>query len=146
MRPAARVGNPFTGWYLFATDERTAADTIVAGVGYGSAGAIPPVRPGRTVALSASLGPVAGPPVPWFTILRPARPIGGQVLVARVRCAVRCRVWLTVEGRRYGYSASPRVRGTALVGVRRGRLTRGPLLAWVHIDDGPTVAAHTRLP
>lgn len=57
------VSNSFTGWYLFAFDERFAHDTAFAEPGYGSPSAVPPLQAGATVARSAPLGPVIGPAI-----------------------------------------------------------------------------------
>lgn len=47
------VGAWFTGWYLFAFDQRLPHDILFAEPGYGSAAAVPPVKAGQTVARSA---------------------------------------------------------------------------------------------
>jgi hypothetical protein len=52
------VGRRFIGWYLFAFDQRFAADTIFASPGHGLPAAVPALKLGATVARSAPLGPV----------------------------------------------------------------------------------------
>jgi hypothetical protein len=53
-----RVARRFIGWYLFAFDQRFAADTVFDDPAYGSPGAVPPLKVGRTVARSEPAGPV----------------------------------------------------------------------------------------
>lgn len=57
-RRSVRIPMRFTGWYLFAFDQRFAADTAFAGVAYSSPEAIPPLKVGATVARSLPYGPV----------------------------------------------------------------------------------------
>jgi hypothetical protein len=62
--PAARTGSSvriarrFRGWYLFAFDQRFAADTAFATPGYSSPYSVPPLTAGPTVARSRAYGPV----------------------------------------------------------------------------------------
>jgi hypothetical protein len=142
----ARVGTPFSGWYLFATDQRSARDTFFAGVGYAYAGAVPPPRRARAVVRSAAMGPVTGPPAPTVMILHPARVSGGRAFVARVHCTVSCRAFVVVTGTRAGDSSRQVITGTREVGVRRARVNAGPLSVLLHVDDGPLIRAATRLP
>jgi hypothetical protein len=62
-RPAV-VGAWFTGWYLFAFDQREGPDLAIAEPGEPHPSAIPPVKPGPTVAHSMPGGPIIGPPDP----------------------------------------------------------------------------------
>jgi hypothetical protein len=57
-RRPVTVRRRFVGWYLFAFDQRLAADTIFSSPAYGLPAAVPPLRTGPTVARSAPLGPV----------------------------------------------------------------------------------------
>ncbi len=141
-----RVDDWFTGWYLFAFDQREAADTAFAEPGYSRAAAIPPVRVDATVSRSAPAGPIAGPARPVVHVLRHAVRRDGRVLVARVRCAVRCRVRVEVAGLRRLATAASEVVGSRLVGVpsRRG-LGSGRTAVSVSVGAGPTVEGHTRL-
>jgi hypothetical protein len=71
-RRAPVVGMRFTGWYLFAFDQRFAADTAFAAPAYRTPASVPPLKAGATVARSAPRGPVVGPPVPGVSTARPA--------------------------------------------------------------------------
>ncbi|MGH2870861.1 MAG: hypothetical protein ACRDL5_00150 [Solirubrobacteraceae bacterium] len=57
-----RIGAWFTGWYLFAIDQRFTADEAYARPAYGSAAVVAPVTLDATAVRSAPLGPVIGPP------------------------------------------------------------------------------------
>ena len=111
------VGAWFTGWYLFAIDQRLAHDTAFALPGYSSPAAIPPVKLGATAVHSAPLGPVIGPVAPKVSILRDAVLRGRRVLVARVRCSVRCRVWLQVDDNHTSSDARVALTGSRLLGI-----------------------------
>jgi hypothetical protein len=142
------VDNWFTGWYLFAFDQRDAVPLLIAQPGYGTPSVIPTVKVGATAARSAPLGPVTGPPPPRVSILRTAILARGDVLVARVRCAVRCRVSVSVDDRRTGSFARvtlTRRSGSALVGVARRQLRRGRLDVIVQVGAGPQLTARSRL-
>jgi hypothetical protein len=138
------VGSWFTGWYLFATDQRFAHGTAFALPGYITAAAVPPVKLGATAAHSAPVGPVAGPPAPKVSILRHAILRRRRVLIARLRCSVRCRVWLEVNDNRTGSAAHMAITGSARVGVPLRRLRRGPLNVQLHVDDGPLVHGNSQ--
>jgi hypothetical protein len=56
----AVIQRSIEGWYLFALDVRTPADSACSGVGYGAESAIPVWPVGHTVARSAPRGPVIG--------------------------------------------------------------------------------------
>jgi hypothetical protein len=139
------VGAWFTGWYLFAIDQRFANDTAFALPGYVSPAAVPPVKLGATAARSAALGPVIGPPAPKVMILRDAILRHGQVLVARVRCSVRCRVWLQVDDNHAGSSAHVKLIGSHLVGIPRRQLRDGPLNVQIYVDSGPLAHGTSQL-
>jgi hypothetical protein len=140
------VGEWFTGWYLFAFDQRFAKDTAFAEPGYLTAAAIPPVIASTTVARSAPVGPIIGPTPPNVRILRNASTAAGKVLVARIRCYVPCHVFLQVLDNHTGSSARVTLTGSALVGVPRKRLRRGPLHVTLYVDTGPFVNGNTHLP
>lgn len=139
------VGAWFTGWYLFAIDQRFAYDTAFAAPGYVTPAAIPPVKLGATAARSAPLGPVIGPPAPRVLILRDAVLRGGRVLVARVRCSVRCRVWLQVDDNHTSSDAHVALTGSRLLGIPRRQLRDGPLNVQINVGTGPLVHGKARL-
>jgi hypothetical protein len=139
------VGAWFTGWYLFAIDQRFAHDTAFAQPGYGSPAAVPPVKLGATAAHSAPLGPVIGPKPPKVLILRDAILRGGRVLVARLRCSVRCRAFLQVDDNHTGSDAHVSPIGSRLVGIPRKQLRRGSLNVQIYVDTGPLVHGKTQL-
>lgn len=87
----ARIGNWYTGWYLFALDAHLANNTSGL-VGYSSPAAIPPSPTNATVIRSEPYGPVTGPPAPRVRLLPDAQVHGNQVAVASVRCAVSCHL------------------------------------------------------
>ena len=113
------VGAWFTGWYLFAFDQRFAHDTAFGLPGYGSPAAVPVVKAGATVARSVPLGPVIGPRAPKVSILHDAILRDGRVLVASVRCSVRCHVWLQVDDNHTSSGARVTPTGSGLVGIPR---------------------------
>jgi hypothetical protein len=139
------IGSWFTGWYLFAFDQRFAHDTAFAEPGYGAAAAVPPVTAGQTAASSAPLGPVIGPAPPEVTILHRAIVQAGRVLPVRIRCSVRCRIFLEVFDKRTGAQANVTLIGSALIGVPRKQLRRGPLHIVLYVDDGPLVSGRCYL-
>lgn len=53
-----RVARRFVGWYLFAFDQRFAADTVFDLVAYGNPGSIASLKVGPTVARSEPAGPI----------------------------------------------------------------------------------------
>lgn len=139
------VGSWFTGWYLFAVDQRFAHDTAFALPGYIIPAAVPPVKLGATAAHSAGLGPVVGPQAPKISILRHAILRRHRVLVARLRCSVPCRAWLQVNDDRTGSAAHVEITGSARVGVPLRHLRRGPLTVQLYVDDGPLVNGSSQL-
>ncbi len=139
------VGAWFTGWYLFAFDQRFAHDTAFALPGYESPATVPVVKGGATVARSTPLGPVIGPRAPKVSILHDAILRDGRVLVARVRCSVRCHVWLQVDDNHTGSEARETLTGSRLVGIPRQQLRDGPLNIQVYVDTGPLVRGKSQL-
>lgn len=143
-RPVA-IGAWFSGWQLFAFDQRFAWDTAFALPGYGAPAGIPPVRLAATVARSAPLGPIVGPPPPRVQILPRASVRRGLVQVARIRCSATCIVRLTVDDRHTSSSSRTRLRGRGVVGVPRRALRFGPLDILVQVGSGPLITAHRKL-
>ena len=135
----------FTGWYLFAIDGRFAYDTSFAESGYRNAATAPPVRLGATAAHSAPFGPVIGPPAPKVSILRDGILRRGRVLVARVRCSVRCQAFLQVSDNDMSSDAHVTLTGSRLVGVPRRQLRRGSLNVEINVGAGPLVHGKMRL-
>ena len=139
------VGAWFTGWYLFAFDQRFAYDTAFGLPGYGSPAVVPVVKAGATVARSVPLGPVIGPRAPQVSILHDAILRDERVLVARVRCSVRCHVWLQVDDNHTGSGARVTLTGSGLVGIPRQQLRDGPLNIQIYVDTGPLVRGKSQL-
>jgi len=143
----ARVGNWYTGWYLFALDARLGNPLSLA-VGYASAAAIKPWPTIKTIARSRPYGPVTGPPAPKVTILSRARVYGRHIRVATVYCAVSCRVATSVETRhpnredRIGWTTSELVTGTKPIEVS-GTLPAGRASVTVQVGNGPYVKGHS---
>jgi hypothetical protein len=140
-----KVGNWYTGWYLFAVDARLAADDACAGTGYFSNADLPLWSLGVTVQRSVAAGRVTGPPPPRVAILRRAQIHGNRVLVARVSCVARCDVVLTADGARTGSSGHRSLVGTALVGVARVGLMPGRLHVTAHVAGSPAILGISRL-
>lgn len=143
-RPVA-IGAWFTGWVLFAFDQRFAWDTAFALPGYGTPAGIPPVRLAATVARSAPLGPIIGPPAPRVQILPRASVRRGLAQIARVRCSATCIVKLTVDDRHTSSSSRTALRGQRVVGVPRRDLRFGRLDILVQVGSGPLITAHRKL-
>ncbi|MGH2858371.1 MAG: hypothetical protein ACRDMJ_12925, partial [Solirubrobacteraceae bacterium] len=141
---APPIGAWFTGWYLFAIDQRFTADEAFALPGYGSPAAVPPVKLDAVAVRSAPLGPVAGPQAPWVSFLRHALVRDGRVLVAWVRCSVRCTVSVSASDRMSGSSGRTTFTGTKLVGVAR-RVLGGRLTVSLQVGDGPMLSGHSRM-
>jgi hypothetical protein len=140
-----RVGNWYTGWYLFAFDARLPADNACAGTGYFSNADLPTWKLGVTVQRSVASVRVAGPPPPRVAILSHAQIHGDRVLVARVTCSARCDVSLTADGARTGSSGHRSLLGTATVGVARAGLMPGKLRVTVHAGGSPAIVGVSRL-
>jgi hypothetical protein len=144
IRPnRARIGNWYTGWYVFALDAHRGTDLSEL-VGYGSPAAIPPWPTNATVARSTAYGPVTGPPAPRVRFAPDAQAHGKHVVVASVRCAVSCHVWITVSrvgrhfasGERVAWYANTVITGSAMIGVQ-GSIPPGPLAVMINVGDGP---------
>ncbi len=89
---------------------------------------------------------MSGPPPPTVSILHRAILRTGEVLVARVKCAVRCTVSISVDDRSTGSSARVEVTKSALVGVRRQQLRRARLDVYLQVGAGPGITGRSRLP
>jgi hypothetical protein len=147
----ARIGNWYTGWYLFALDAHLG--TGISGlVGYGSPAAIPPWPINHIVARSKPLGPVTGPPAPQVSVLPRARVLGRHVVVASVRCAVSCHAWVAVSllrkhlstGERVGWTANTVIDGSEPIGVW-GAIPTGRVAVAINVGDGPYVQGHSMI-
>jgi hypothetical protein len=149
---AAVIGPWFTGWYVFALDARVPSEIACALPGYASEAATPLWKPGATVARSPALR-VAGPPAPTVRIFPTAVVQGNHVLVASVRCSVRCHVWISVDltgnhlasGERTGWSANKIVTGRTRLGVW-GSIPAGRVIVTINIGNGPYVHGYTDMP
>jgi hypothetical protein len=137
----AVVGLRYVGWYVFAFEARYARQTAFPAIGYGSADAVPPLKPGQTVARSAALGPVENPDGVTVKILRRAQRIRGGVAVARVHCPERCRVVVGAPGD----TRATTIEGTALVGPRQVEVKPGLHDVRVTIDGGLAAVGRSRL-
>lgn len=139
----ARVGNWYTGWYLFALDAHL-ANTLSGAVGYASPAAIPPWPANATVIRSKPFGPVPGPPAPHVRFFPDAQVRGNHVVVASARCAVSCHVWITVSltrkhfisGERVAWSANTVIKHSATIGVW-GSIPRGRVAVTINVGNGP---------
>jgi len=149
---AAVIGTWFTGWYVFALDARVPSEVACALPGYGSEAAIPLWKRAATVARSAPLR-VTGPPAPTVRIFRTAVAQGSHVLVASVRCATACHVWISVgltgkhlvSGQRAIWSANKIISGTSKLGVW-GSIPAGRVAVTINIGDGPYLHGNTEMP
>jgi hypothetical protein len=144
-RRPVRVDGWFSGWYLFAFDQRFAHAILCGEPGYGSAAAIPPVKLSGTVARSLPTGRIKGPPAPTASILGLATLRAGTVRVAKVRCVVSCSVRLWVDDRHTASTARVRVVGPAYVGVPRHELRLGRLDVSLQVGAGPIINGHSEL-
>lgn len=143
----ARVGNWYTGWYLFGLDAHLSAG-LSFGVGYSSPAAIKPWPTNDLIVRSRPYGPVAGPPAPKVAFLPRARAHGSQQLVATIRCVVRCPVAVSVRlkhpiaGQRSVWAARQVVKGIRPVGVSGG-LPAGPVIVSIRVGNGPYVTGRS---
>lgn len=143
-----KVGYALSGWYVFALDARM-GPSVDGLVGISSPAALPVWHTSAIVVRSAPYGPVVGPPGPQVQIFRRANVIGRHVVVAAVRCAVRCHVWVTVmltgnhfaSGQRVAWSANKLVEGSAKIGVW-GLIRRGRVAVQINVGDGPDLHGH----
>ena len=148
----ARVGNWYTGWYLFALDARLGNPTSLI-VGYASAAAIKPWPTIKTIARSRPYGPVTGPPAPKVIFLSRAQATDGHVPVATIRCAVSCLAQVSVSlkhavaNKQGMWTAREVIKGTKTIAVsetlpsgqRSGSLPSGRVEVTVQVGDGPYV-------
>lgn len=143
----ARVGNWYTGWYLFALDAHL-SDNVHDAVGYESPAAIPPWPRNGIIVHSRPYGPVIGPQRPKIDFLSRAQMHGGRVLVATVQCAVSCPVAVSVilrhaeADQRNQWSAHQVIKGTGAVRVS-GPLPPGQVNVTVQVGNGPAVTGHS---
>jgi hypothetical protein len=143
----ARVGNWYTGWYLFALDARFGNPTSLI-IGYASPAAIKPWPISATVIRSRPYGPVTGPPAPRVLILRRARVLGRRLVVAIIHCAASCRATTALQTmhpnrkNRIGWTMTEQFKGIRTVGVR-GALPAGRAAVSVQVGNGPYVKGHT---
>lgn len=140
-----RIGQWFTGWYIFAFDQLEAGDTAYAGVGYGNAASMPIDRPGPTVSHSAAHGPIRGPQPPALRIRTHLTARHGRIQIATVRCRLRCHVTAEAEGKAAGSTAQTSLVGHATVSVPLDHLTPGPVKLTLYVGDGPAVHHTSRL-
>ena len=104
---------------------------------------------GPLAAVSAPAGPVAAPPTtttiveqgPIVTLRRRAVRRGGRVTVARLFCAARCAVKLSVSDGRRTLRRTLQVRGSVPLSILRGKRLRAGLLRVRVTVDGRQVAA-----
>jgi hypothetical protein len=151
QRPGrARVGNWYTGWYLFALDARL-GNTISLLVGYPSPQAVPPWPKNATVARSDPVGPITGPPAPRIRFLSRARVHGRHVVVAAARCAVPCHVSTTVyrtklvANQTTGWYGRQEVTGTASIDVT-GKIPPGRHTVEIDINGAPSLRSRIVVP
>ena len=152
----ARVGNWYTGWYLFALAAHL-SNGLNGDVGFSSASAIAPWPTNRIVVRSRPYGPVAGPPPPKIYFLPNARVRSKHVLVATLHCAVPCPTDLTVSlkhplvNKQGVWSAHDVIKGTATIGVTdtlpsgqvSGTLPTGVVHVTVQVGNGPYVTGRS---
>jgi hypothetical protein len=139
------LGSAITGRYLFAFDQRYSPDAAFAGVGYLNPASVPVVHAGATVARSVALGPVIGPPRPTVTIIRTARPHGGQVPITRIRCTTPCRVLATASSTHHVNTVRRTVHGTSLVTVPWQASYGNRLEIQLFVGDGPRIEGTTHV-
>jgi hypothetical protein len=146
----ARVGNWYSGWYLFALDAHL-NNSLNGAVGYSSAAAIAPWPTNRIVVRSRPYGPVTGPPPPKVLILPRARIHGRHVQVATIHCATACRVVTSVQTKhpnrqnRIEWTTRVLVNGTNTVEVS-GPIPAGRASVTIQVGNGPYVKDHSLIP
>jgi hypothetical protein len=152
----ARVGNWYTGWYLFALDAHFGNPTSLI-IGYSSPAAIKPWPKNATIARSAPYGPVTGPPAPKVDFLSTGRRQGRHVFVATVHCAVSCSIEVSVTVKHPGadgqstWTAHEVITGTRTIGVSdtlplgqvSGTLPSGRVTVTVQVGNGPYVTGRS---
>jgi hypothetical protein len=134
-----RLGGWFTGWFLFALDDRSPRDEACAGTGYTTNADLPIWKLGPTIVRSGPLGTIAGPPRPQVTFLTHTLVREDTLLVASVNCRTRCTVKLSITDAKSGTGISGELtaRGRTDVGLKPGPIQPGELLVSMHIDDSP---------
>jgi len=151
-RSTRRAIDPrWSGYHLFAFDERFARDTVATDIAYLRPEAIPPAFVGATIARSAPLGPVRGPKLRLRK--HPLLRRDDRLLVGRATCPHGCRVGVTVYDGERMRRVRLRVRGTRdlavphAAGLRleraiavRVRIGRAPLVH-VAVEPHQVVAA-----
>jgi hypothetical protein len=145
------IGYALSGRYLFSLDARMGPG-VDGLVGLSSPAALPVWHTSAIVVRSAPYGPVTGPPGPRVEMLRRAQVIGRHVIVASVRCAVRCHAWVTVgltghyfaSGEQVAWSANRFVEGTARIGVW-GHIRPGRVIVQINVGDGPYLHGHSKI-
>ena len=95
-------------------------------MGYANAASIPVLPMSPTVSRSRPIGPVAGPPRPRVSILRPATVRAGRIVLARVHCSVPCHITLQVIGGREDVLTRSHVTGHGVISVARPPAPDGP--------------------
>jgi hypothetical protein len=144
LRPAVRVPSWATGWYLFATDERFAADTVFPAVGYRSPGSVPPPTLSQVVAFSAPGARVTGLPAPRVRLRKRVTVRHRRTVIGEVRYARACRVHVTLFGRKVGQSADLRLPHGGPIAVRLRQPLGSVIRVSVSVDDGPPVSGRLR--
>jgi hypothetical protein len=86
-----RLGGWFTGWFLFALDDRSPRDEACAGTGYTTNADLPVWKLGPTIVRSGPLGTIAGPARPQVTFLTHTLVRGRTLLVASLNCGRAAR-------------------------------------------------------
>jgi hypothetical protein len=139
-RLAARPDPRWSGYWLFALDERYPRNTAFPAILIAWPNSFPPTPPGPTVARSAPLGPVAGPALRLRA--HPLLQRDGRLLIGRATCARRCRVAVHVLTGRRSARASFAVRDTRALTVPAAglRLARGAIVR-VRIAGTPLAQA-----
>ncbi len=80
-----------------------------------------------------------------MSILHNAILSDGRVLVARVRCSIRCHVWLQVDDNHTSSEARVALTGSGLIGIPRQQLPDGPLKVQIYVDTSPLVRGKAQL-
>lgn len=136
------------GWYVYAIEYRSARDRDPMGP---LASPLPPgpaplPAASALLAVSEPAGPVAAPQTiaeqgPIVTLRRSAVRRGARVTVARLFCAARCAVKLSVSDGRRTLRRTLHVRGSVPLSILHGKRLRPSLLRVRVSVDGRQVAA-----
>jgi hypothetical protein len=144
---SARVGDWYTGWYLFGLDAWLGNPTSLI-VGFATPEAIKPWPSNQTIARSRPYGPITGPPAPTVSVLPRATVHGNRVLVATISCPVSCPAAISVQTKhpdrhdRIQWTTKERFKGTRTIGVS-GTLPAGHATVTIQVGNGPYVKGHT---